>query len=263
MERAALFFDVDGTILSEVTKTIPQSALDALGKARANGHLLFINTGRPYCELPKEVLDAPFDGFLCGCGTCLVSKGEILFQRSLTVEMGDRILDRMEECHVEGICEATLDMYFPRRISRFRDLEAIRSHFGKWGLGKERYQEERGFVYDKLLVYTDAQSRTQDFLAWIGQDMDVIDREEGRFEIVPKGFSKATACAYVLERFGVPWERCYVFGDSSNDLSMFTYAPHGIAMGNHSPLLEPYTEYVTSAVEEDGIARALQEYGFL
>ncbi len=28
----ALFFDIDGTLLSEITKEIPQSALDALKK---------------------------------------------------------------------------------------------------------------------------------------------------------------------------------------------------------------------------------------
>lgn len=42
MERAILFFDIDGTVLSEVTKEVPQSAIEAMEKARAEGHLLFI-----------------------------------------------------------------------------------------------------------------------------------------------------------------------------------------------------------------------------
>ena len=32
MERAILFFDIDGTVLSEVTKEVPQSAIEANGK---------------------------------------------------------------------------------------------------------------------------------------------------------------------------------------------------------------------------------------
>ena len=48
MERAALFLDIDGTILSEITKEIPQSALDAMRAAKRAGHLLFINTGRTF-----------------------------------------------------------------------------------------------------------------------------------------------------------------------------------------------------------------------
>ena len=43
---SALFFDIDGTILSEITHEIPESALVALRKAQENGHKTFINTGR-------------------------------------------------------------------------------------------------------------------------------------------------------------------------------------------------------------------------
>ena len=46
--RKALFFDIDGTLLSEVTHTVPESAKLALKKAREKGHLVFINSGRTY-----------------------------------------------------------------------------------------------------------------------------------------------------------------------------------------------------------------------
>ena len=45
MTKAALFFDIDGPILSEKTKEIPKSAIEALLVAQKKGHLLFINTG--------------------------------------------------------------------------------------------------------------------------------------------------------------------------------------------------------------------------
>ena len=50
-KRKALFFDIDGTLLSEVTKTVPESAKKALSLARSLGHLVFINTGRSYGEI--------------------------------------------------------------------------------------------------------------------------------------------------------------------------------------------------------------------
>ena len=46
MEKAILFFDIDGTILSEKTRKIPESAVTALQLAKKAGHLLFINTGK-------------------------------------------------------------------------------------------------------------------------------------------------------------------------------------------------------------------------
>ena len=42
-----LFFDIDGTLVSFNTHKIPQSAVDALTRAKANGLKVYISTGRP------------------------------------------------------------------------------------------------------------------------------------------------------------------------------------------------------------------------
>ena len=55
-------------------------------------------------------------------------------------------------------------------------------------------------------------------------------------------------------------DQSYVFGDSSNDLAMFQHAGQR-RMGAHDQVLEPYTEFVTKTVEEDGIAYAMKKYG--
>ncbi len=60
--KKALFFDIDGTILSEITGKIPESASAALQKAHDLGHLLFINTGRTICCLPPMICQLPFSG---------------------------------------------------------------------------------------------------------------------------------------------------------------------------------------------------------
>ena len=40
MDKAALFFDVDGTLIDEQTKIVPESTLRALKQARENGNHL-------------------------------------------------------------------------------------------------------------------------------------------------------------------------------------------------------------------------------
>lgn len=64
----ALFFDIDGTLLSEITKEIPQSALDALKKTAEKGNLTFINTGRTWSELPEELKSFRFPDFCAAAG---------------------------------------------------------------------------------------------------------------------------------------------------------------------------------------------------
>lgn len=263
MERSVLFFDIDGTLLSEITKEIPASAIEALHKAKRAGHLLFINTGRTVCSIPAEIRRLPFDGFLCGCGTCLVYHDEILFARSLTQERGRDIIEKMSACNLGGIAEGPEDVYFPERISRFDKLESTRRYFRAKGMGIECSLERGRFIYDKLFVYADENSDLDSFLAFIDEDMEAMDRGGNAYEVIQKGYSKATACEFILDRLGFTKDQAYVFGDSSNDLSMFEYADHAVAMGDHAEVLEPYTEYVTKTVEEDGIAHAMRHYGLI
>ena len=81
--------------------------------------------------------------------------------------------------------------------------------------------------------------------------------------MIQKGFSKATACQFIMEKYGLDASRAYVFGDSSNDLAMFEYAEHAIAMGRHDSVLDPHAEFVTKTVENDGIAYAMKHYGLI
>ena len=41
-----IFFDIDGTMIDEETKVVPESAIEAVRRARENGHVCVINTGR-------------------------------------------------------------------------------------------------------------------------------------------------------------------------------------------------------------------------
>ena len=47
MHNYALFFDIDGTLVSFNTHQIPASTVFALTQAKANGHKVYIATGRP------------------------------------------------------------------------------------------------------------------------------------------------------------------------------------------------------------------------
>ena len=263
MKGSVLFFDIDGTLLSEITKEIPESAAEALWEAKKAGHLLFVNTGRTICSVPSEIRRLPFDGFLCGCGTCIVYHDELLFARSLSPERGEAVIAKMSQCNLGGIAEGPEDVYFPERISRFDKLESTRRYFRAKGMGIECPLESGRFVYDKLFVYADEKSDLDSFLAFIDEDMEALDRGDNAYEVIQKEYSKATACEFIVDRLGFEKDQVYVFGDSSNDLAMFEYADHAVAMGAHAEVLEPYAEYVTKTVEEDGLAHAMRHYGLI
>ena len=50
------------------------------------------------------------------------------------------------------------------------------------------------------------------------------------------------------------------FGDGGNDISMLRHAGIGVAMGNANDNVKAVADYVTTSVDEDGIAHALEQF---
>ena len=68
MASKVIFLDVDGTLV-DYENHLPESAVEAIRKARANGHLVYICTGRSHAEVPPKLWNIGWDDwwqwFLC------------------------------------------------------------------------------------------------------------------------------------------------------------------------------------------------------
>lgn len=263
MEPQLLFFDIDGTLLSSHTYRIPETAVDAILKAQANGHLVFINTGRTIGTLPDEIKNIPFDGFLCGCGTRIVYHDQTLLAHSFTMEQGIELINLMEEHDLEVFLEGTDDIYCKRGDYRQPELNKLRESFCRLGFCKSSVIDERNFTFDKFIIISDNQAQTDRFIQTVSHEIEAIDRGSGMYECIPRGYSKATAMQTLANHLNIPMSHTWAFGDSSNDLAMIQAAAHGIAMGEHSPVLDPYVEIIADTVENDGIARVLHQAGLI
>lgn len=261
MSRKALFFDIDGTLLSEVTKTIPESTKNALRIAREKGHLVFVNTGRACSELGeiKEMLEV--DGWLCGCGTYVEAEGQTLYHRSMTPEQAELIKAAVVDCDLDGVLEGKDGCYVPCEVSRLEEGNRLRRGIG-FAIRSMNWFEECG-EFDKFCVIADEKSDRSGFFRKLGLDIDVIGRGGGFYECVPAGHSKATAIDVVLGHYGLELEDACVFGDSTNDLPMFEHVPNAVLMGKHDRELEPFASFTTKTVEKDGIWYAMEHLGLL
>ena len=263
-KRKVLFFDIDGTLYSEVNRIVPESAKKAVAKARENGHLVFINSGRPYCLIGpiKEMIEV--DGYCCGCGTRIVAGEEVLFSATIPRERGVEIKKIIVDHNMDGILEGTEDCYFREGTSRIPAIESLKEMLKKEGSVLSPFGWETDcYDFDKFCVFTDEKSDLKGFARAIGLDFDIINRGNGFYECVPTGYSKATAMEVVLKHYGIPLEDAYVFGDSTNDLSMFEYAKNCILMGHHDAELEPYATFYTKNVEDDGVVYAMEKLGLI
>lgn len=261
MNKKALFFDIDGTLLSEVTKQVPDSAVRALAQARACGHLVFVNTGRSFSQLGPIRDMIQVDGWLCGCGTYIETGGHVLYHRVMPEEQRRRICRAIEDADMDGILEGYQGCYLGSAESRFPEGRYIRKSLA-FAIRSMDWNRECGQA-EKFCVISDEKSDRAAFFRGLGLDIHVIDRGDGFYECVPEGHSKATAIDVILKHYNISLEDAWVFGDSANDLPMFEHVPHAVLMGKHSRELEPYASFVTRTVEQDGIRYAMEKLGLL
>ncbi len=262
-DKNMIFFDIDGTLVTEGTHILPESAREAIAKTRACGNLTFINTGRTYFNIDGYLKDLGFDGYICGCGTQIFYQGKELFASSVSKERSREIVLMLRECELPAFFEESQSIYFdPLSPLTPRDLMDLRAAFG--GKNVEDLDESnwKTFHFDKFLIFPTTRSDMRRFRKEIEKDFCYLDRGFCA-EIIQKDYSKATGIQFFCDMLGISLENCYAIGDSSNDLSMLEYVPHGIAMGNGVKEILPYCEYQTADIMDDGIYKALEHYGLL
>jgi len=88
--------------------------------------------------------------------------------------------------------------------------------------------------------------------------VEVTRSGEELVEISAAGVTKATGLAWVAERLGIPADAIVAFGDMPNDLPMFAYVGHSVAMANAEPAVRAAADAVTATNDADGVATYLE-----
>lgn len=258
------FFDIDGTLTSEIDGTIPDSAVTAIRKARENGNLMFINTGRCFQNVEKRFRDVGFDGYICGCGTNIYCDGKDILYLPQTHEVIMKILNKARETDVDILFESRKEVAFD--LTRpLKHPKAIRQYnsFMKRNYNMPEDLENPNFFCDKFVIWYETEDQLTAFRTVSDKYFECIDRGGTFREFVPLGYSKASGIQRVLDYYQIPIEQAYALGDSNNDVSMLSYVPNSIAMGNADPVsLFEKVSFVTKKASEDGIYYALKHFDF-
>lgn len=263
MNRKIMFFDIDGTLITDDGRRyFPESAKMAIKQARKNGHLVFINTGRVKINVDDFLKEVGFDGYVCGCGTYIEYDGKVLLHHKLDKGLCQKIAMVARDCQVFGLYEASDRTTIDGSLTpAAQEVIELIDYFEKM---KRLYRKiEDDFYFDKFAAWYEAESDLETFKHAIKDEFQYIHRGEGFCELVPHGFSKATGIAFLLEHFHLTIEDCYAFGDSNNDLPMLSFVKHSIAMGGSNETLCSQCEFVTKTVEDDGILYAMKHYGLV
>ncbi len=269
-----IFFDIDGTLL-EHSRGILESTVQALEKARANGHKIFINTGRSYAELGTGFKKFDFDGYVCAAGSYIKIGDEVIFDKEIPEEEVKKLVKTLKSLGVEYALEGVDFTYFTEPIYKgFRErvYKAIEGILDMKPNGYEPYhfmlqpafvRKEEDYIENptpihKLLVYSLNVETNVKLSKLLPKEYYLINY--GTFaELINNGINKATGIRQVLDHFGGKIEDSIAIGDSMNDLEMLKEAGIGIAMGNANDIVKAHADVVAPHILEDGIYRVLEE----
>lgn len=255
-----IFFDIDGTLISEKTHLMTESTREAIQLARAGGHICMINTGRTGKLVGPDVTGhTEFDGLLMGCGTMITYREKILLHQTFSREMARDIIEGLRRHRIDAVLEGSQDNFRDSddRIFSRTFLEYI--HYFDY-LEYKSYEEAPG-NFDKFYAHADVAAYMDAFREEFSDRLDFVDRKKGYYEIMPKGYSKASAMRFVSKVLNIPMSETVAIGDSSNDIAMLECAGIAVAMGNATEDVKSLADHVTTDVEDDGIRNALRWLG--
>jgi len=255
----AIFFDVDGTLVSFNTHKVPASTRASIQKLREKGVKVFVATGRRL-QAVNNLGDLEFDGYITvNGGLCHVDGGKVIYRHVIEQEDIESVLNYMET--VEN---------FP---CAFSQEEGIYMNYVDDSV--HQIFDLLDFPYPPIQSLREAaQNETLQMIAFFTKEqeeriMSVLPHCEATrwnplfTDVVPKGSSKGVGIDKILEYFNIPLEETMAFGDGGNDIEMLRHVAIGVAMGNAGDEVKEAADYVTDSVDEDGIYHALRHFGVM
>lgn len=256
----ALFFDIDGTLVSFKTHKIPDSTVRAIKRAKDMGLQIYISTGRPFSLINNlhEISDW-IDGFITVNGAyCFIGK-QVIFCSPIPRDDVSMVIKMSDEmgfaCMVVGEQEVVMyhsnekvDVIFKqmlnvRQMRESNDIDTILSQPVLQLTPVISESEERQIM--TLLAHSVSSRWYPDFA-----DITARDTNKGR------------GLEAVMAYKGLSREETMAFGDGGNDVPIIKAAGIGVAMGNANESLKAVADYVTATVDDDGVEKALDYWIF-
>lgn len=272
MNKKVVFLDVDGTLCNDLG-LIPASAIEAIHKAKENGHKIYLCTGRCKAELYDFIMEIGFDGVIGSGGGFVESDGKMLYHKKFEEQDLQDILSYFNKYNMNYYIETNHGMFASKNcITQLNNIAKSIEEMGEDPNGCYQFSDALlPLMEDTKLVDVNKIC----FLDTGHPFVNIKNKFENRFtimhctvpmfgdnsgEVILKGVDKAIAMEYLLKHLGVDRQDTIAIGDGMNDAVMLQYAHIGIAMGNAAQGLKDIADDITSTHDEDGIYQSFLKH---
>ena len=254
MDKKAIFFDIDGTLISHVGKShIPAPTIQAVNELARNGHLPAIATGRNLALTRKTAAFFGIDFVVCcnGAHVACLAAGRNIYEAWL----GDNFT-RLFRASASSISEQSYALDAEHVYTNWKKdfLDSFITEQAGEGCKKELAALERAQL---------AYAFSMPYREWGDcRDVDAIDGFNYT-EFRPRGVSKWSGILRVVLDCGLDPENIVAVGDGSNDLEMVENASLGIAVGNAQDDLKAVADLVADDIDKGGILSVFRTLGMV
>lgn len=257
----ALFFDIDGTLVSFKTHAIPQSAVDALTEAHRRGIRIFISTGRPIAIITNLGQIAPLiDGYVTTNGAYSFVGADVVACHAMDATDVQAIIADADRA------DYSLIVVGQRRVVVYNRKDIVdRIFVHDLGVDALDYSLTLADLKDEpILQMTPFITAEQEALLARHVSHCTFGRWHPEFvDITRDHIDKARGLREMAAHLGLDISQTMAFGDGGNDIPILRQAGIGVAMGNSTAEVQAAANYVTTHIDDDGVARALHHFGLV
>ena len=235
----AVFFDIDGTLVSLKTKRCPDSTKAAIRALREKGIRVYVASGRSRFELEEQEMlrGMTFDGYL-------TNNGQIVYDGSWNLLRTVAMVPDEVRALVDYCDERSLPLWLvSEQRSRFN------YHFN------DRVPVVMAEIHTEIPERCDLHTMLQEPVVKAVMFLTAQEVREGPLSFMPHARSTQW---FIHGQDIIPAE-----GDSENDNEMLRYAGTGVAMGNALEETKAASDYVTDDCDDEGVAHALAHFALI
>lgn len=254
----AVFFDVDGTLVSFKTHRVPQTTLEAIKRLQEKGIKVFVATGRHPSILSEgnNVCEIEFDGFVTLNGQyCFTKSKEVIYENNICKEDIKSLLEFMKENRFPCAFVEDRDTY----INYIDDV--VENLLVSVNVPLPPVEDITRAIYGKVFQLNPyIPVEFQDKLMSVLPNCEATRWSPAFIDVIPAGGGKHVAIEKIMEYYGYSKDEIMAFGDGGNDKTMLMTAGIGVAMGNANEDVKEIADYITTSVDEDGVLNALKHF---
>jgi len=262
----ALFFDLDGTLLTR-EKKIPQKTRATLEACAAKGYQLFVATARP--PLLGHMLSWDENTLALFTGGSYYNGGCIqIGEHKEYIAISEHIIRKAIDCVSDDeSLNIALQLEDEKHALRFPlDDKGYQS----WGVNADEIlslDQGRALRTIKILMFyenlVDSVTPIHGGLvsalrAACAGNAQFYLTDHGRcVQIMGKSVNKCRSIENIRTRLGLGKNEIAVFGDDVNDMEMLSEYPFSVAMGNAQAQVKAAANYSTADNDSEGIHEAI------